>query len=119
MFDEVDIGVGVRLGVGLPGRLMGHRSSSFKKEDFKQGIQGYREMFASVHLKEKELKKLWVEFGKIDKDGGRTVSGCHCVSRVTTGCQLLLLSSSSNVPKHELQRRSTSIPTRERKTQGN
>lgn len=35
-------------------------------------------MFASVDLKEKELKKLWVEFGKIDKDGGRTVSECAC-----------------------------------------
>lgn len=59
---------------------MGHRPSTFRKEDFKRGIRGYRDMFASVHLKEKELKKLWVEFGKIDKDGGRTVSGW--VSRV-------------------------------------
>lgn len=64
---------------------MGHRPSSFQKDDFKSGIRGYRNMFASVHLKEKELKKLWVEFGKIDKDGGRTVSAC----RVSACCRLV------------------------------
>lgn len=31
-------------------------------------------MFASLHLEENELKKLWVEFGKIDTDNGGTVS---------------------------------------------
>lgn len=60
---------------------MGHRPSTFKKDDFKRGIHGYRDMFASVHLKEKELKKLWVEFGKIDKDGGRTVRESVRVAR--------------------------------------
>ncbi|CAB1114733.1 unnamed protein product [Ectocarpus sp. CCAP 1310/34] len=31
-------------------------------------------MFASLDLEQKELKKLWIEFGKIDTDNGGTVS---------------------------------------------
>lgn len=52
---------------------MGTARSSFNKANFKRGIRGYRQMFASLHLEEKELKKLWVEFGKIDTDNGGTV----------------------------------------------
>lgn len=52
---------------------MGHRHSTFNAGNFKRGIRGYRRMFASLHLEERELKRLWLEFGKIDKDGGGTV----------------------------------------------
>ncbi|CAM9944262.1 unnamed protein product, partial [Ectocarpus sp. 13 AM-2016] len=53
---------------------MGHHPSSFNKANFKRGIRGYRQMFASLDLEQKELKKLWIEFGKIDTDNGGTVS---------------------------------------------
>lgn len=52
---------------------MGHHQSSFNKANFRRGIRGYRQMFAALHLEESELKKLWVEFGKIDTDNGGTV----------------------------------------------
>lgn len=52
---------------------MGTVHSNFNKANFRLGIRGYRKMFASLHLEEKELKKLWVEFGKIDTDNGGTV----------------------------------------------
>ncbi|CAM9859956.1 unnamed protein product [Ectocarpus fasciculatus] len=53
---------------------MGHHQSSFNKANFKRGIRGYRQMFSSLDLEQKELKKLWIEFGKIDTDNGGTVS---------------------------------------------
>ncbi|CAM9642717.1 unnamed protein product, partial [Hapterophycus canaliculatus] len=53
---------------------MGHNQSSFNKANFRRGIRGYRRMFASLHLEENELKKLWMEFGKIDADNSGTVS---------------------------------------------
>ncbi|CAN0124331.1 unnamed protein product, partial [Pylaiella littoralis] len=53
---------------------MGTVHSNFNKANFRRGIRGYRNMFASLHLEENELKKLWVEFGKIDTDNGGTVS---------------------------------------------
>lgn len=35
-------------------------------------------MFASLDLEQKELKKLWIEFGKIDTDNGGTVRTFIC-----------------------------------------
>ena len=52
---------------------MGTSHSTFNKADFRQGIRGYRQMFTSLHLEQKELKKLWIEFGKIDEDNDGTV----------------------------------------------
>lgn len=52
---------------------MGTAQSKFNKANFRRGIRGYRQMFASLHLEQKELKKLWIEFGKIDTDNGGTV----------------------------------------------
>ena len=52
---------------------MGTSHSTFNKADFRQGIRGYRQIFTSLHLEQKELKKLWIEFGKIDEDNDGTV----------------------------------------------
>lgn len=52
---------------------MGQRHSTFNKAHFKRGIRPYRRMFSALQLEEKELKKLWLEFGKIDRDEGGTV----------------------------------------------
>lgn len=57
---------------------MGASRSKFNKSNFRKGIRGYRQMFASLHLEQKELKKLWVEFGKIDTDNGGTVRWTTC-----------------------------------------
>lgn len=65
----------IRLGLRSPPLhwAMGTSHSRFNKANFKRGIRGYRQMFASLHLEQKELKKLWIEFGKIDTDNGGTV----------------------------------------------
>lgn len=79
---------------------MGHRHSTFNKANFKRGIRGYRKMFASLQLEEKELKKLWLEFGKIDRDGGGTVSGRWMLRTLAAGWHFLnvkLLISYSSV----------------------
>ncbi|CAN0091088.1 unnamed protein product [Scytosiphon promiscuus] len=65
---------------------MGHHHSSFNKANFRRGIRGYRQMFASLHLEENELKKLWVEFGRIDTDNGGTVSIRELLSHCDLDC---------------------------------
>lgn len=57
---------------------MGIRQSTtaFNEDNFREGIREYREMFQSLHL-EKELKTLWIEFGKIAQDGGSGTVRCN------------------------------------------
>lgn len=72
---------------------MGTVNSNFNKASFRRGIRGYRKMFASLHLEENELKKLWVEFGKIDTDNGGTVRCCTMTERFQSSSWLCVVIS--------------------------